>query len=263
MLASFNIHNLKTVRRITAREINLRVAGTALGLLHYFITPLFYLVVYTFVFSSIFVTRWSGETESYGGFALRLYTGLIPFQFFSEVLNRSPNLALENISYIKKVVFPLEMLTPAAIGTALFSVSISYLLLILAYLLLRGMPPLSIIALPVLWLPLIVGMAGLSWLLAALGVFLRDLPQLVSTFTPALMFVTPIFYPITAAPESLRHFLWLNPLGYYVETMRGALFNGEWPDPLPLAGAYAGSLLIAAGGLWFFMRVKKAFADVV
>jgi len=263
MLSSFSIHNIKTAKRIASREIQVRVVGTVLGLGHYLIAPLFYIVLYTFVFSSIFVTKWSGADVGYGDFALRLYTGLIPFQFFSEVLTRSPNLAMENTSYIKKVVFPLEMLIPAAIGTALFTALLSYALLLIAYVVLVGLPPLSILSLPVLWVPLIVGMAGIAWLLSAIGVFLRDLAQLVTTFTPALMFATPIFYPITAVPEAFRAYIWLNPLSYFVETMRAALFDGTWPDPVLLATVYGVALAVAAFGLWFFLRVKKAFADVV
>jgi len=263
MIALFTRHGLATVRRISEREVRTRVAGTVLGFLHYVITPVFFLSVYAFVFGTVFVTRWSGESDSFGGYALRLYAGLIVFHFFGEVMNRSSGLVLENPSYVKKVVFPLELLVPAAIGTALFASLISYAVFGIGFVLIRGLPPLSVLSLVFLWPPFVLSVAGISWVLAALGVFLRDLSQFVTTLVPALMFVSPIFYPLSMVPDVIRPILFLNPMTYYIEAMRGAIFDGVWPGLTDLALAYASSVLLAGAGLWVFMRLRKAFADVI
>jgi lipopolysaccharide transport system permease protein len=263
MLSLFTRHGLTTVRRISEREVRTRVAGTVLGFLHYIITPIFFLSIYTFVFGAVFVTRWSGESDGFGGYALRLYAGLIVFQFFAEVLNRSSGLILENPSYVKKIVFPLELLVPAAIGTALFASAISYVVFGIGFVVMHGLPPLSILSLALLWPPFVLSVAGISWALAALGVFLRDLSQFVSTLVPSLMFVSPIFYPLSMVPDVIRPILYLNPITYYVEAMRGAIFAGVWPSLTSLALAYASSIVLASAGLWVFVRLRKAFADVM
>lgn len=256
-------HALTTIRRITERELRTRVAGTVLGLFHYVLTPLFFLGVYSVVFSSVFATRWPGAADGFGRFALNLYAGLIPFHFVSEVLNRSSGLVLENPSYVKKVVFPLEILGPAAMGTALACGLVSYVIFLAGYLLMQGVPPVASLSLLLLWPPLLLGVAGLSWILSALGVFLRDLAPVVTTLMPALMFVTPVFYPLQMVPASIRPILHGNPLTYFIEAMRAALFQGLWPDAPGLFLAWCGGAALASLGLWVFLRLKPAFADVI
>jgi lipopolysaccharide transport system permease protein len=256
-------HALTTIRRITERELRTRVAGTVLGVFHYVLTPLFFLGVYSVVFSSVFTTRWPGASDAFGQFALNLYAGLIPFHFVSEVLNRSSGLVLENPTYVKKVVFPLEILGPAVMGTALTCGLIGYGIFLAGYLLMLGVPPLASLSLLALWPPLLLGVAGLSWILSAFGVFLRDLAQMVTAILPALMFVTPIFYPLEMVPPAIRPILHGNPLTYFIESMRAAVFQGLWPDPLGLALAWAGGGALALLGLYLFLRLKPAFADVV
>ncbi len=262
-LALFSRHNLITTRRIAEREIRTRVVGTSLGLAHYFITPLFYLAVYTYLFSAVFVSRWTGGGEGFGDFALRIYAGLILFQFFADVVGRAPRLMLENPSYVTKIAFPLEILVPAAIAASLFATAVNYAMLLLAYFVLVGWPPPSVLALPVIWPALALFVAGLSWMLAALGVYLRDLGQLVSTILPALIFLTPIFYPLASVPQALRVVLLANPLAWFVEATRGALIDGIWPGLVLLSGLWMVGLGTALAGHWLFQRTKHGFADVV
>ncbi|RMF01384.1 MAG: ABC transporter permease [Alphaproteobacteria bacterium] len=221
------------------------------------------LLVYAFVFSAVFAVRWPNATESFGDFALRLFAGLIPFQFFAEVVNRAPSLVLENATYVKKVVFPLQTLVPTAIVSALFSAGCSYAILAAGYFLVEGLPPLSMLWLPVLWLPLILLTAGIGWALASLGVFLRDLRQLVTIVTSLLIFLTPVFYPLAMVPEAYRPLVLANPLSYLIESMRTALFQGQGPALLPLALSLLAGLAVAQVGYWGFMRTRKAFADVM
>ena len=259
----FDRFDRSTIRILAAREIRERIVGTYLGLGHYVLLPLMMLLVYAFVFSAVFAVRWPNATGSFGDFALRLFAGLIPFQFFAEVVNRAPSLVLENATYVRKVVFPLETLVPTAIASAAFAAGCSYLILLIGYLAIVGLPPLAILWLPLLWLPLVLLTLGVGWALASLGVFLRDLRQLVTIATSLLIFLTPIFYPLTMVPEPYRPLVLANPLSYLIESMREALFEGRPPSLLPMALSLLAGLIIAQIGYWGFMRTRKAFADVM
>ena len=259
----FSKHSLLTARRMAKREIQSRVVGTMLGFAHYFIAPLFYLLIYTWLFSSVFVTNWSGRVGNYGDFALRVYAGLIVFQFFSDVVVRAPRLLLENPSYVTKIAFPLEILVLAAISTSLFVTVVNYIIFFAGFVFLFGLPHPSAIGLLLVWPALVLFVGGCAWLLAALGVYLRDLSQLVSTVVPALMFVSPIFYPVAAVPQNLQVILLLNPLAWFVEATRGALIDGVMPGFATLMLLYSSGVICALFGLWVFQRTKHGFADVV
>jgi lipopolysaccharide transport system permease protein len=178
------------------------------------------------------------------------------FQFFAEVVTRAPNLVLENPSYVKKIIFPLDILVPSAMLTALFAAVVNTAIFLAGYLLLRGLPPPSAIALLAIWPALLLFVAGVAWMLSALGVYFRDLGQLAVTVVPALMFVTPIFYPSQAVPEGARLLLMANPLSWFVEAGRGALFDGTWPRAELLTA-------LAWAGRRFFALARRGFADVV
>jgi lipopolysaccharide transport system permease protein len=244
-------------------EIKSRIVGTFLGLGHYLLLPLFLILIYSFVFTVIFSIRWGTGDAGFGSFALRVFIGLIAFQFFSEVVNRSPGLVLENSTYVKKVVFPLETLVPIAVAVSLFSSLVTFIVFLGAYIFAYGMPPLTIVWWAALWPPLILITSGLAWSLASLGVFLRDLKQLVSVLTSALIFLTPVFYPVSMVPPPYDLLVLLNPLSWLIESMRAALFDGRAPDFVILIGYYIGSLAFAQLGYWGFMRTKRTFADVI
>lgn len=255
--------NLLTTRRIAIREIRVRVVGTMLGFAHYFITPLFYLSIYTWLFSSVFVARWTGGMTNYGDFALRVYAGLIVFQFFSDVVGRAPGLLLENPSYVTKIVFPLEMLVPAAMTTSLFVTALNYLILLGGYVILVGPPHPTALSILLVWPALALFVGGVAWCLSALGVYLRDLSQFVSTVLPAIMFISPIFYPTAAVPPGLQGMLLLNPLALFIEATRGALIDGVMPGATMLALLYGIGLGAALVGHTVFQSTKRGFADVV
>ena len=263
MLALLSKHNRSLIRRLVWREVSTRVVGTSFGLFHFAISPLFFLFVYSYIFSSVFTSRWAGDKEAFGGFALRVYVGLISYQFFAEVVARSSLLVFENPSYVRKIVFPLEILTPSAVGVGLFSVAFNASVFACGYLVLNGVFPASSLSALLFWPPLIMLVAGLSWFLSVLGVFFRDLSQFVSTLTPALMFASPIFFPASAAPEHFKFVLTLNPLTYLIEGMRAAIFEGKWPNAAELAISYVLTGLFACAALAFFRRSKGAFADVM
>ena len=256
-------HNRQLIRALTKREVIGRYRGSTLGVLWSFFNPVFMLAVYTFVFSVVFKARWNAGSDSKTEFALVLFAGLIVFNLFAECINRSPSLILANVNYVKKVVFPLEILPWVSLGAALFHGLISLLVWLLFYTLFFGLPHPSSLLLPLVVLPLIFLTMGMSWALAALGVYLRDIAQVIGLFTTVLMFLSPIFYPLTALPKQYQSLLLLNPLTLVVEQARAVLIWGQSPD-WNLLGIY---LLISAGIAWlgfaWFQKTRKGFADVL
>jgi lipopolysaccharide transport system permease protein len=245
------------------REVLGRYRGSVLGLLWSFFNPLFMLAVYTFVFSEVFKARWSVDSESKTEFALVLFAGLIVFNLFSECINRAPSLILSNVNYVKKVLFPLEILPFVALLSCLFHTFVSLAVWLIAYIIFFGAPHATLIYLPLVLLPLAFFIMGLSWALASLGVYLRDVSQLIGVVMMAMMFLSPIFYPASALPEAYRHLLFLNPLTAVIEMTRDVLFWGRLPDFELLGIFWLATAIIAWLGFAWFQKTRKGFADVL
>lgn len=252
------------IKQFVIRDISSRYKGSYLGILWSFVTPLLMLTIYTFVFSVVFQARWGNEGEtSKVEFALLLFSGLIVFNIFSEVISKSPLLIISNANYVKKVVFPLEILPIVTLGSALFHGLISLVILILASFIFIGKIYWTILLFPVILLPMLLVTLGLSWLLSSLGVFIRDIGQLVGVMVPALMFLSPIFYPISSIPEELRFLYYFNPISYVVEDARRVLIWGELPHwDWFFYGMLIGIILYIFGIKWF-KKTRKGFADVI
>lgn len=248
---------------MSRREVARRYRGSVLGAVWLLLAPLLMLTVYAFVFGVVFQVRWGGVGDSKTMFAAVLFCGVSVFGLFADVLNRSPVLILDNVNYVKKVVFPLEILSYVAVlaATLHFFFSLAVLLLFVAFSI--GVPPPSALALPLLLLPFLLVLVGLSWILAALGVYLRDLAQLTGLITTAMMFLSPVFYPITAVPESYRYLLWLNPMTHVVEAFRAVLIHGQWPTLAEMALWWMAAALALSLGHAVFRRLRAGFADVL
>lgn len=247
----------------TKREVLGRYRGSALGLLWSFFNPFFMLLVFTFVFSVVFNARWGRESESKTEFALVLFAGLIIFNLFAECINRAPSLILSNPNYVKKVVFPLEILPFVGLLSAFYHLLISLVVWIVAYLFLFGVPHLTVLILPLVILPFALFIMGLSWALASLGVFLRDVSQFTGVVVTAMMFLSPIFYPASALPEAYRQILFLNPLTPVIEMTRDVLYWGRVPDLMLLGIYWVATAVIAWLGFAWFQKTRKGFADVL
>jgi lipopolysaccharide transport system permease protein len=261
------VGSLRTHRHLLGhlvrREVVGRYRGSMLGLLWSFFNPLLMLAVYTVVFSTVFKARWTPGSDSKAEFALVLFCGLMMFNFFAECVNRAPTLILNNVNYVKKVVFPLEMLPVVMLGSAGFHFLISLGVWLAFYCAVFGAPPWTFIQLPLALLPLALLTLGVCWLLAAVGVFLRDVAQVVGVATAVLMFLSPIFYPVSALPQRMRFFVELSPLSFAVEQSRNVMIWGSGLDWRAWSLHTAGALLVAWLGYASFQKVRKGFADVL
>ncbi len=257
--------NRQLIVQMTRREVAGRYKGSALGLAWSFFNPVFMLVVYTFVFSEIFKSRWGGVggDESKTQFAVILFVGMIVMGLFTEVLNRAPGLIISNVNYVKKVVFPIEILPVIAMGAALFHSLISFGVLLTAFAIFNGYLHWTVIFAPLVLLPLVILTLGIGWMLASLGVFLRDVGQTIGLITTVLMFLTPIFYPVTAVPERFRPFIMANPLTFIIEQAREVLIWGHLPNWIGLGIYTLVASLIAWAGYAWFQKTRKGFADVL
>ncbi|NOQ14334.1 MAG: ABC transporter permease [Methyloprofundus sp.] len=245
------------------REIIGRYRGSFLGLLWSFVTPILMLVIYTFVFSFVFKTRWGQEHSNQYEFALVLFTGLIIYNLFSECIARAPGLILSNVNYVKKVIFPLEILPWVSLGSALFHAMTSFLVL-LFFLTLNGHHfSFAALWLPVIVLPFLLLIMGISWFLAATGVFIRDISQIITMVLTALLFMSPIFYPLSALPEPIRPYLFLNPITLIVEQVRAVLIWGVQPNWVNMGYYSLVSIFTTWLGWAWFNKTRKGFADVL
>jgi lipopolysaccharide transport system permease protein len=258
--------NRTLIARMTKREVVARYRGSVIGLAWSFVNPVLLLLVYTFVFTVVFKARW-GETKlaivNDGGFAIMIFAGMIVHALFSECFIRSPGLITGNANFVKRVVFPLEVLSWVAIGSATFHAAVSLLVLLGGQLLWTGHIPLTAILVPLVYLPLIILTLGLSWFVSASGVYFRDLSQVSGFISTILLFLSPVFYPLSSIPEAYRWAFYLNPLTFIIESSRELLLFGQLPSASELGAYYLVSVGVAWLGFAWFQKTRRGFADVI
>jgi lipopolysaccharide transport system permease protein len=259
--------NRRLIFQLARREVASRYKGSVLGMAWTLFTPIFMLAVYTFVFSEIFKSRWGGGAgsgnESRSQFALILFTGMIMLNLFNEVLNRAPGLVIANVNYVKKVIFPLEILPVVATLSALFNALVSLAVLLAAFVVFNLYVHWTVIFIFPVLLPLVILTLGLAWFLSALGVFLRDVGQTIIIVTTALMFLSPIFYPLSAVPLRFQPYVLANPLTFIIGQARDVLIWGIAPNWLGLGAYMIGACAVACAGYAWFQYMRKGFADVL
>ena len=250
--------------RLSEREIAGRYRGSILGWGWSLLTPLLMLGVYTFVFSTVFKARW-GDLEQAGslGFAINLFAGLITFNIFAESASQAPTLILGNANYVTKVIFPLETLSAVSVTAALFHACTSTVILLAFELIAIHQVPLTVLWLPFVWLPYVLGCLAMSWCISALGVFLRDLGQVIGVMVSMLMFMSAVFYPLSALPESLQTVLALNPLVLVIEQSRRVLVQGMPPSTTYLLLGSGLMLGLCELSFRLFKKAQRGFADVL
>lgn len=258
---------LRRHRQLTAqmvrREVVGRYRGSMMGMAWSLFYPLLMLSVYTFVFTVVFNAKWGGGSSvGKGSFAALVFVGLVVHGVFAECLTKAPGLIVANANYVKKVVFPLDILAWVLVGSALFHGAVSLLILLVAQALFASVPW-TVVLFPVVLLPLVLACIGLSWFLSAAGVYLRDISHVTGVASSLLLFMSPVFYPADALPEQFRFWLGVNPLTYFIEESRAVLIFGHLPQGEAWLAAMTVGLLIAWSGFVWFQRTRRGFADVM
>jgi len=251
------------LRQFVQRQVQARYRGTLLGVAWSLLTPVLMMAVYTLVFRFVFHVKWQGSGEGGLNFALHLFAGMTVFGFFSEVLMRAPALIVEQPNLVKKVRFPVEILPWVNVLSSLVFALPGVGLLLLACLAGGVVPNSAWLALPLIWLPLMPLLLGLGWALSAVGVYVRDIAQMLGLVVSLLQFLSPVFFPVSAVSPKLRSIMYLNPLTPVIEQSRAALFAGQWPAPGVWLLQLLAGLLLALAGAWLFRRLRPGFADVL
>ena len=258
------LQNRELLQTMSWKEINGRYRGSLLGRSWSLINPIIMLVVYTFIFSTVFKARWQ-DLEELGplGFAVNIFSGLIVFGLFAECISVAPNKILENPNFVKRVVFPLEILSATTLISAIFHALTSLVALAAFELFALGRVPLTFILIPVTWIPLCLICLGSGWLLSAAGVFFRDTAQLITPLVNMLMFLSAVFYPVSALPKQWQLPLQLNPVAVTIEQTRIVAIQSEFPSArFIVLGTIIGAIF-AQLSFNIFQKVKRGFADVI
>ena len=246
------------------REVLGRYRGSVLGLTWSFLTPLLMLGVYSFVFVGVFRASWPGAASGGGlEFALQIFAGLLVFNLFAEVASKAPNLIVEQPNLVKKVIFPVELLIWVTVLSGLFHLLISVASLLVVLLLARGGLPVTALALPLVLLPFLPFLLGLGWFLSALGVFVRDVGQVMTMVVSLIMFMSPVFYSLTTLDARWQFWMRLNPLTLIIEQVRLVVLQGQWPAWEALALYALLACAFAVAGAAFFQSTRSGFADVL
>ena len=248
---------------LIARNVEASFRGSVLGKGWTALVPLLRLAVYTTVLGFILRVKWPGQHNTPLETALLYFVGLTLYDFFMESISTAPGLMLDNVNFVKKVVFPLEILPVAALGASLVRLCVTGTILLIFFLFIRGVPPLATVAIPLVIAPYALIVLGVVWFLSALGAYVRDLRQLMGVLALVMMYLSPIFFPLTMVPARVRPIFYANPLAFPIESTRAALFYGQWPDWVALLAYAAIAWIFAAAGYRWFLRVKPGFADVV
>lgn len=263
IVAHFGQH-VTLIWQFIKRDILSRYRGSYLGILWSLLRPLALLAMYTIVFGFIFESKLGNRPdETKLDFALSLFCGLILFDFFAECAARAPVLILSNTNYVTKVVFPLEILPVIAVGAALTQLTISFLPLLIGQLLVHGLIPVTAVYLPVVLLPLILLCLGVTWLLASLGVFIRDINSIMPVLLQIVMYSGAIFYSLNKVPPDFLPIVRGNPLTTVIDQTRAVILYGTPPVWSQYGWLLAAGVVVMIAGYAFFMRTKSAFADVL
>lgn len=250
------------IMNTVSRNLTVQYKSTLLGLSWMILSPLILLLIYTFVFTQVFVTRW-GDVDSSTYFALNLFVGMLLHAWMSESLQRSASLLVNEAQLVKKLNFPIPVLTVSLVFTTGVQMLCGLIILLFTVGAIEGQLPFAIILLPLLLLPFLVSLAGLCLFLSVMGVYFRDLSILSGFISTGLLFLSPVFYPVESLPEVLQGYIYLNPLTYPIVTVREIIFLGELPEFVGLSLYYFASFMAFAIAYKIFLKLKNGFADVL
>ena len=255
--------NYDLLKGLVRRDIQARFRDTVFGVIWAVAAPLIKLGVYTAIFGALIQPRWQNQVSDPHIVAFTYFSGLVFVEFFIECLSASANMVRDNTTYIKKVVFPVEILPWIAMGYATFRVLVGMALVLIAYVALIGFPSLDVLVIPILFALFALLVLGLMWILSAVAVYVCDVGHAIMAFLPIMMFISPVFFPLSAVPEPAATLLLINPLSFPLEQMRAALFGKGFHAWLEIAIYAAVAISMASLGYRFFLKVRPGFADVL
>jgi lipopolysaccharide transport system permease protein len=247
--------------QLTKRDLLLKYRGAYFGVAWAFFYPLLLLAVFSLVFGSIVPARW-GSGAAGQSTVLWLYSGLVVFSFFAEAVSRAPALIRGYPAFVKKIRFPVETLPVTVVGTAVLHLALNLAILFIATALLGEVHATALLA-PLVLLPAILVALGCAWLAAAVGVFIRDLVNIIPILVQGLLFVSPVFYSLDAVPAHVRPLILANPLTTTIEQLREVLFLGRAPDWGAWLAILLAGIVVCTAGYAMFQHLREEFADVL
>lgn len=245
------------------REVVGRYRGSILGLLWSFVNPLLMLGLYTFFFRIVFNAKWPDAGDTTADYAVMLFAGLIVHGMAAEIMSRSTGLIVGNANLVKKVLFPVEILPWVTLLAALFHAAISFLVLLCFLLVSGGSLHWSLLLLPLVLLPMVLLFLGVAWFLSALGVYIRDVEQVMGAVVTLLLFTSTVFFSIEKAPAAIRPVLLLNPITEIINNVRKVVVYGVQPDWFNLSVYAFIAIVVLHFGYYFFGKTRNGFADVL
>ena len=257
------IKNRELIIQLSNKEITSNYRGSFLGLGWSFLNPIIMLSIYTFIFSVIFEAKWGIDTNNKTEFALILFSGIIVHSLFCEILNSSPYLLSSNQNFVKKIVFPLEILPVVKFNASLFNSIISIFILLIGCFISSGNLNWKVAFFPITLFPIIPLTIGTGWLFSSLGVYIKDIGQFTGILTTLLMFLCPIFYPLSAVPIFWQKFMYINPLTLIVQEFRSVIIYSNFPNFKYLALHFLISLFYSIICFSWFQKSRKGFPDTL
>lgn len=248
---------------LAKRDVLGRYRGASFGLLWSLISPFLMLMVYSFAFGFVMKAKWPQTDNAHAHYSIILFVGLIVHGFFAECLSRSPHLITGNANFVKRVIFPLEILPWPMVMSALFHTFMNFLVFVALHLVLDHTMAWTIVFLPLVMLPLVLLTMGVSWLFAALGVYLRDISQITGVLATAMLFLSTAMFPVTALPPEYRWLLIINPLSFIIDQAREVALWGNYPNWTGLGVYTLCALSVLYLGYAAFRLTRRGFADVI
>lgn len=248
---------------LAKRDVLGRYRGASFGMLWSLLSPFLMLMVYTFAFGSLMKNRWPQIEHGQANFSIILFVGLIVHGFFAECFNRAPGLVTGNPNFVKRVIFPLEILPWSTVASALFHAFMNFIVFLILHLIMGGALAWTILLAPVVFAPLVILTLGVCWFLAAFGVYLRDITQVTGVIATAMLFLSSAMIPTKAIPEQYRTLFELNPLTFIIDQMREVALWGNLPDWGGLLIYTLLSVVVFYAGFASFHLSRRGFADVL
>ncbi|HEU5096398.1 MAG TPA: ABC transporter permease [Reyranella sp.] len=256
-------HHRDLVQAILRRELRDRFKGSAAGWVWAVIAPLLAIAVYSFAFTTNLKLDLAVDVSPRVGYALFIFSGIVVFNFFSEMAFRAPMLLHEYASFLKQNIFPSDMLAVISTLRATVYTVISIVVMLLFELAVVRTLPWTVLLLPLVFIPLTAFLVGMSWFLCSIGAFTRDAGYLMITVVPLFMFATPIFYPQSSLPPPFDFWIYANALTGYVEVTRDIVLLAKLPDWRVYAWTLFTSVFTFYFGYWFFDRYRNVIVDVL